>query len=90
MNVQFGEKKPVKQLEEEIIVNGRVVGTVRETAADGCKYFVSIGIPGTLAGLLLGHGRQKEEAIIDAFKSGRKNASTTLKYIEDLEAALSV
>jgi len=88
MKVEFVPTILQAAIEENIVVAGNVVGTVKETAhGEKLKFHTAISFP-RLYGLIQGFGPTKEDAIIKAMIDGRKYACQLIDRIDKLESEL--
>jgi hypothetical protein len=95
MNLTFGNAKPVEVSQEDIILDGVVIGEMNIEAKDSGirRYHAAIKVKrsGYVAlGLLQGFGETRDKAIVDAIDRGQKDANAVLDYISDLKKQLNI
>ena len=93
MNLEFKETIPQADKEEDIILNGNMIGKVT-THADSERYthrcHAAINIRGGGIGLIQGWGDTKEASIENAVTVGREDLERGLRSISELEKQLGV
>ncbi len=91
MNIQF-KKMGFQEVDEEedLVVNGKVVGYMKTYVRESkYRYHAGFKLNGGSLGLIQGHGSTKEEAILAAIETGKKDSLTLLESIAALEIKLS-
>jgi hypothetical protein len=91
VNIKF-QTKPLREVdcEEDLVVNGEVVGYMKTYVRESKnRYHAGFKLKGGLLGLIQGHGETKEEAILAAIETGKKDSLTLLESIAALETKLS-
>lgn len=92
MEVEFAPAAPQAATEENIIVAGEVVGTVKTAQHDPTRFHAALDLKrvSRYLGPIQGFGPTREAAIIDAFRSGEANARTMISEIEGLKEWMEV
>lgn len=92
MNITYTPKDPQAQVEENIIINGENVGTIRPytplyPSANKERYQASFSLPGM--GLASGFGKTREEAISEAIDKGFIAAYASIDLLKKLKESVS-
>ena len=84
----FEPKEKVVDVEENIIVDGKVVGSIRPYSSENSKdkFQASFSLP--LYMLAIGYGTTREEAIANALDNGNKGVAKAYCKITELSLAL--
>lgn len=90
MSIEFKPKKENILVEENLVVDGEVVGIVATKIEDGpYKYHAAINFKSGWFNLIQGHGPTKEAAVMAAIEKARKDANILLSNIDEFETRIS-
>ena len=92
MNITFSPADPRPVLEENITIDGAVIGTIKPWESNGKTRFhahLSIPVASYRTQSVSGFGDTKEEAIQNAIETGKADITTCLEKLAELEEKIN-